>query len=342
MYSLSIESIDLINKFINYYVYFNNNKLDKLYHYFEKYYKFSNYKLIYNDDIINNNIHNNLINSKYISKNIKESITKLKKYKNIKYTYNNINININIYYNDKNIDIFIKTIIIYINYMCNLINNNNKDINITYYLTDNIKIHNNDGILNSNNINTGLSTNNEIVIFRKEEILKTTIHELIHLMNIHYINDNNNIINHYNKKYDDKSNIINTFESFTDFWAILINIYLTTKLLNTNLVFFKNIIYIEKAFIIYQCLKMLYLKNKYKIKNLNKYTNITSYYIIKCEMFMNLENTLKYMKYNINNLNREDFYLFLKKLNKINYMSINENNNVYTTTRMSICELNLF
>ena len=108
------------------------------------------------------------------------------------------------------------------------ISNYGKDIIINYYLTENDK---NIGIgrnkiLTTDNVNTGSSSIDNIDIWRKEELLKTTIHELIHHMDLDYRDESDIIIEKYKEKYLINSVRINSFEAYTDYWAILINIFL--------------------------------------------------------------------------------------------------------------------
>ena len=68
-----------------------------------------------------------------------------------------------------------------------IISNTYKNLNIEIYDTPfkktfNCNNHKKCGKLTQNNVNSGLSYLNNIVIFRKEEMLKLLIHELIHML----------------------------------------------------------------------------------------------------------------------------------------------------------------
>ena len=81
--------------------------------------------------------------------------------------------------------------------------------------------------LSSININSGLSYENNIIIYRKEELLKVLIHEMIHILDIDIKYENNN-----NKKKILNKLCINNLlinESYVESWANIINIYLTLK-----------------------------------------------------------------------------------------------------------------
>ena len=51
--------------------------------------------------------------------------------------------------------------------------------------------------LTSININSGLSYENNIIIYRKEELLKVLVHEMIHILDIDIKYENDN----YKKKF---------------------------------------------------------------------------------------------------------------------------------------------
>jgi hypothetical protein len=93
----------------------------------------------------------------------------------------------------------------------------NLEITITYLPTPFKKIWNGIDKLTSDNVNSGYSsinkTNNEILIFRKEESNKVLIHELIHALHLHCVYDST-IRGDYNGKPD---------ESIVETWAIIVN-----------------------------------------------------------------------------------------------------------------------
>lgn len=345
MITLTNESIDLINYCLGKANIKNNNiHIKKLYNLFESYY---NDNIEYNINKCNNKIN---ISNPFISNNIIKSINKLNNCHSINSKINNNNINIIVYHNEENLDIFINVILKYIKFMYNL-SDYNKNIHIIYYLTNNEKQINNNKrniILKPDNVNTGSSNIDKIEIWRKEELLKTTIHELIHHMNLDYRNDSIDLINNYKNKYNISSDIINSFESYVDFWAILINIYLCTKILNNPYQFFIKIIYLEIYFIKFQAQKVLYISrnNNNNVIDINKYTNILSYYIIKAELFQNINKTLLIMDYNIKIKNLDNYFKYIKNLKKINnnniFYHINKDNYIYKTMRMSLCDINIF
>ena len=346
MITLTHESIELINYCIGKSdIKKSNIRLKKLYDYFNN--NYSDKDVVYKIDKISNN---NSITNKYISEKIKKTIDKFKNTDRVLSIINNKNVTINFYHNEKNLDIAIPVILKYIQFMYN-ISNYSKDIIINYYLTENDKkiSEGRNKILTPDNVNTGSSSIDHIDIWRKEELLKTTIHELIHHMDLDYRDESDIIIKKYREKYLINSIEINSFEAYTDFWAIFINIFLCSKILNNPYKFFIKAVYLEKFFINFQSQKVLYISridNK-KIIDINKYSNILAYYIIKNELFNNLNSSLEIMDYNIrmNDLNK--YYDYLYKLPKINennrkFSNMNKKSYIYKTMRMSIIDINIF
>ena len=97
--------------------------------------------------------------------------------------------------------------------------------------------------------------------------------------------------------------------------------------------------------------KIFYIKSINKKKNdLNEFTNVLPYFIIKCEIFSDIENFLQIC----NNYNKDyikvnkkkiiEYFYDLKKCvsNDRIFSRINKNKYIYLTLRMSILELNLF
>ena len=132
----------------------------------------------------------NLVDSNFIPQKIEEYIRENIKYKYVcSYNYKNNIINIEYYCSKKkkNTDLF-KIIVKRIIFMM-IISNTYKNLNIEIYDTPfkkefHCNNHKKCGNLSHNNVNSGLSYLNNIVIFRREEMLKLLIHELIHALDI--------------------------------------------------------------------------------------------------------------------------------------------------------------
>lgn len=147
------------------------------------------------------------------------------------------------------------------------------------------------------NINSGYTSYpNQIVIFRKEEIIKVLIHEFLHLYKTHPF--------HYNEKFDlllkkqyciENNNSLNLYEAYVEVFAVIINSCFYS--IHNK----KNIKTILKQELIHSRLNAYYSLNTYKPFKEN--TNAFSYLIIKYALFNNFDNLIKVLddNYNINN-----------------------------------------
>lgn len=280
---------------------------------------------------------------------------KLKNTMKIKLKDNDFRITINIHSNEKN-DLFIHEIIHVIKYVCSLSASPIKDLTINYYLLDLKKIFQMNEYLDVDEINSGAckynsKTSSTIYIYRKEEILKVTIHELFHALRYDYTCgiDPEKIIKYYRKKYNITSEKINTNEAYTEIWANIINCFLLSQKMKRNQYHaFIYMIHLEKEFVLYQCNKISSFYNiPIKEQDLNKHTNVLSYFFIRCELFNKLTGFLKFCRLNntkyVKLKNKNKWYEHLKKNKKLSFQSKPlKNDYIDITTRMSLNELNLF
>jgi hypothetical protein len=182
-----------------------------------------------------------------------------------------------------------------------------KTLNIYIYLTDLCKVlpKKQNEPFQEININSAFTfsclENNEIFIYRKEEVFKVFIHETMHSFGLDFsslnIDEADDIIKHNFKGI--KSNDLRIYESYCETWAEIINILLKGGNIN-------KYIFYEKKWALFQCGKVLqhhflnyndlFDKNKiYKEEN----TNLFSYFILKA----------------INLLHVNDFVLFCDNSN---------------------------
>lgn len=265
------------------------------------------------------------LNNPYISHVVKNHILKLPNYRYVTFSVNNSTIRLHIFYEDS-IDDFLKIIPNYIYFMYQL-SNFQKQTTFYYYLTDCKKIAKHK-ILTQDEVNTGSTNMNTgvITIWRKQEVYKTTIHELIHRMGLDGFHVD--MLDVYKQRYGITSKHLLVNEAVTDFWAILINVYLTVKLLNLSYREFLTYVQAERMFVLYQAQKILSLNRDW-----NRYTHVFSYYIVKGELFQNLPLTLKKMNHQINNY--DNLQLLLEKTKAIQSIPFQEG-----CLRMSKIELN--
>ena len=290
-----------------------------------------------------------LIDSKFIPDKIVDYINEKIKYKYvISYNYKNNIIYIEYYTakKSKNTDLF-KKIVKRVIFMM-IISNTYKSLNIEIYDTPfkkefHCNNHKKCGKLSHNNVNSGLSYLNNIVIFRKEEMLKLLVHELIHALDIdnkyETLKDKQKILELYN--INNSNLLIN--ESYVETWAIIINVFLViyekkiNKTEENKINLFKKYIKKELIHSYQQCSKLcifyniddfnkIYRKNENSIEYVDG-VNTFSYHIIKTINLNNINNFIKNFSDNVYvlpkryNFNR--YILFIIKYNKTIIEKIN-------------------
>ena len=271
-------------------------------------------------------------------------------------TIKNTNILIKIYSNE-NINNMINHIYSAIQYVYSIYPTNIRSIKINLYLLKNKKLFvKGNPNFTKNEINSGFCINNlfdsEITIYRKEELIKVLIHELFHAFEYDYRNDTDDIINHYQERYMITSEKINTFEAYTEIWANIINCFLISEHANRhNESLFYTLIHLEKSFCELQKDKVFYktLLDTKKI-DINRNTNVLSYFIIRCELYNRLNEFIKFCRLHNQNyvkMTQENkWFQFIKKNKKIiknnrRFNRLQKNNPVYKTMKMSINEINI-
>jgi hypothetical protein len=197
-------------------------------------------------------------------------------------------------------------------------------LNIYIYLSSSLKQLpiNKNIILNQEHANTAFTRLcSEIIIFRQEEWFKVFIHETIHNFNLDFSNMNTQKCNQIIKNIFHVNSNVNLYESYTEFWARIINIsfisYIHTNNFNNFTKVFEKLINIEISYSMFQMIKILdYMNLTYDdiINNFQeKYqedTNILSYFIVTNILIFNYVDFLSWCDNNNNNL-----YNF-KKTNK--------------------------
>ena len=313
--------------------------INDLYQYFENINL--NYKIINNYKSVNSSIQ--FDKNKFLSNNLKDSIELLKYSTNFSFLSNDIYYKITIYHKKTTkIISLIKYIIIYISFISSF-STQKKTVTINYFLTNRKKTMNNKKIFSSNEVNSGSANMyNEINIWRKEELLKLTIHELLHILNVDIPNKFNlELLEYYNTKYNLEMNSINLTEAYVEFWAVIMNVYLYTKIINNSIHNFIKNIKKEQKFNYIQYSKIL----KISSKNMNQYTHVFSYYILKYELFHNLSKILQFSFFENDKLiylkknKLTKFITLLKNLEFIPVKKVMKNNKYYTTMRMTLLEV---
>lgn len=274
----------------------------------------------------------------------------------VNFIINNSNVAINLYSDGKNNDdILLENLIEIFRYVYSLSYIKQKYMVIDIYLVNQKKkISSNMKILGPNEINSGLCNRGgkttTVTLYREEELLKVFIHELIHCFEHENYHDTENIIKHYKNKYNISSDHINTMEAYTEIWANLINCFLLSQKVGRDKYnLFLILIALEKEFAKFQAEKIIYLTglNDKKEIDINKKTNVLSYFIIRYELYERLNTFLKFC--NVNNDNyitikdKMKWLNFLKKNKKIlknnrRFNQLNKKSFIFKTMRMSLNE----
>ena len=253
----------------------------------------------------------------------------------ISYTFSLFNRNIKLFFitEDTNIELKIEEynkrveiIIIWLHILSQYSSNKcSKNIKIYFYFTSLNKElpHSNINILDEQNVNTAFTTSclkdTEIVVYRKEEWLKVFIHETFHSFGLDFSDMNTDICTQQILKIFPINSKVNLFESYSEFWAEIINVSICSFIFlkNKNNVdefidYVTNLINIERSYSFFQLVKTLnfmglnysdlYDKNvKSQILRENLYrenTNVLSYYIIKTILLNNYSSFLLWCKTN--------------------------------------------
>ena len=220
----------------------------------------------------------------FLSEQIKSEIYKLKYFSDCRVSLSkNRSIPIKIYHSTESIVPLLKVLCECI-HMVESLTSDRKSFTMVYFLTDKKKrvSQQKPHVMTSNEINSGciLFNNNTIHIWRKEDILRVTIHELMHLYNLEL---NKPLIErlelHYQKKYSISGPLIIN-EGYVDFWANIYHLYLLSRLYDNEDVFIQGL-FVEIAFSHYQAKKIMRLKKE----PMNQYTSPFSYYVFKAELF---------------------------------------------------------
>lgn len=316
-----------------------------------------------------------ILSSKFI-KNNKDTILNTI---NMKYYINISKINITFYCNTsvpyKEINNLIYNILVAYFMILKYFNNSNT-LNLTIFYCDIKKMYDNSlynkvthNIINYDNMNSGLSYNNNIILFRKQEILKVFIHELLHHINID---------NFYYYTQNDKKLLKSLFkiksehnynEGYIEFLAIIFHTLFISFTIEKNLKLSNNIF---KILINYEIINSFIQLSKFllyhniKLNDFftsNKYietTNTFSYIYLKFLLLIYYNNFLNIIIDNkIKPFNETTIYFYLinliktKKFIKLNDLiykinsiilkycnNFNKNNYFCKNNNLSIFQLN--
>jgi hypothetical protein len=200
-----------------------------------------------------------------------------------------------------------------------------KYFTVYFYFTSLTKIlpFSNMDILKEEHVNTAFTSTctnqSEIVIYRKEEWLKVFIHETFHNFGLDFSDINSFKGNKIILELFPVDSEVNLYESYTEFWAELMNacfcsFFMLKEKENFDLFlyYFDYFINLERKFSCFQMVKVLdfmglnyqhlFSKDRESIMLRNNMyrekTNVLSYYIIKTILLYNYPNFLKWCYHN--------------------------------------------
>jgi len=173
------------------------------------------------------------------------------------------------------------------------------DIDMTLYLTDNKKILNpDDTMLGTNEINSGVSifqsgTAPQINIFRKEEMNKLIIHEMVHCLDM----DDRNIAIDFSKIFNiPPQNDYKVYEAYTEFMAVVINTMISHDKANWQAAFAAEqrfaLFQIAKILVYYGFINIAEFNRPYCCDKFRQETEVFSYFFIKAALLFRADEFL--------------------------------------------------
>ena len=293
---------------------------------------------------------NSLDNEQFIDDHLKKDIIKLTKCRKIQFKTGSSTFLVEFYHINENLDKLIDTLMYTLSFVHMLGHHQVRDFHMKYYLLDVKRVLDGDTFFDKEEVNGGATwpapDECSISVWRKEEILKVSIHELIHGLHYDYKQDTSDMIQFFQQKYGITSPKMNTFEAYTEIWAELLHCFILSKLSDKHSYdLFASNVGLEIQFSQLQATKVLTLLDKNT--DVNKETNVTAYYLIKVELWLDLHHFLDYcMKHNKDIIKITDtskYFEYLKKLKKVLKKKYNvKNHYLKNTTRMTCLEMDLF
>ena len=230
-------------------------------------------------------------------------------------------------------------------------------------------------LLTTKEVNTGVSfavgNEKDIILWRKEEVVKVMLHELIHAFDWDF-NDNNKIFSYFSKKLGITKKVLLN-EAYTEIWACITNCYICSLSESSSEERFCRWIHyleLETLYSVWQTYKIIYmtnlhLSNSQKVTNCDNFlqltdksTNVFPYYLLKSCVLFNIsewvcfcKKNTDFIKYKHSDTNDKKIAgFFLDSLSSDNYYSLcNKIKNafeknyktkkIYKTMRMTALEL---
>ena len=290
----------------------------------------------------------------FISEDILEDIKTMTHKKTYILKINNTHVTIDFNYKTKLQPLLPKLLFHIISFVLQLSTHKEQEIHIMYYLSPLKKrINSKVTSLECKHINSGVTFRNQsqIIIWRLEDILKVTIHELIHKLKYDYHDDTDHIIKYYQQQYNCNSQEMNTCEAYTELWAQLIHCYIITYLYSfikpsiDSFKLFTLLVNKEKTFSYYQASKILHIHKTNEDRDLNKYTNVVSYFLIRAQLWNQFHKFISFCKTHnqnyINLTNTSQFFNFLQSLPDFPRLPVQSNDTLFPIMKMTCLEIQL-
>ena len=282
--------------------------------------------------------------SKYVPFNLNnlEGYDRIKKKLYVPYTRSSVFIEIHHMKQDAHmIENVLNFIIVIIYLLNNVFDRNMKKISISIYLLDDKKLFPKNTIqkneyISSMSVNSGLTlflrNNPTIVIYRKEELLKVLIHELLHSHFTHPITPYDTYYDEYVKN---KYNVINEdslnlYEAYVETIALLMNTTLYTYCMNNDCTLndvLKNVAKETK----YTQKMVNDISHMLKGHSLKEKTNVFSYFFVKLSFLQNLDRFFDSIDDTTFTIEDEDKYL-TNVLNSLEVLKINKSKRVSSSS----------
>lgn len=178
----------------------------------------------------------------------------------------------------------------------------------------------NDYVIGPENVNSGLTLPcrdiTQVIVYRKEEFMKVIIHELIHSMAIDLTHTNSDYKNRLDKFFNIESTY-NLNETYTELWALIINILFFVGFTIDNHIdeigiiqVINDCIRIETKFSIIQVIKILNFMSlslkdltvRDKNSRFKENTHVFGYYIMKYLLLYDLNKFINVCNYKSSNI----------------------------------------
>lgn len=209
-------------------------------------------------------------------------------------------------------------------------------------------------VIDQYNVNSGVTSFDHsrqtinILVFRREEVAKVLIHEIIHAMRV---DDPKpvHIVSNSVSTFFGANMYLNVNESFTEAYACMLNIALASLVQKKNTLGFKKFFNVERSLIKKQAMSILQRLGfethgcvLHPPKNYKEVTNIISYYILKYIIYENIDVFCTFLQVGDYKLNDIDMYIdfMYNLLTKHKWTSRSQSDNDNNTSlRMSVVDL---